>query len=143
MLETAGGAGYAYFDNALLVAGSGTPSMTYIQNGDAETKELTTENVSNSINKVAVDTMMNGTVNMLTGKMTEKIIPSPTSDKPKKLAECIETPYAKKSYTQTLVQNDLILSFKYGTYLAEKGFQGCQKIVAYIYELSKKAVNES
>ena len=112
--------------------------MSYIPeasawNGVEETKELTAENVVESIVTVARDTAKNGAANAVTGRIAEKIVPTPDTPKPKKLIECFTSPYAKASHAQTIIQADLISGYRLVAYIFERDISARQTSVMDFY----------
>ena len=76
-------------------------------NGTSQ-KDLTFENVTQSVEKVMSDTIVNGVLYTITGKMAAKIVPTNNGwFKPKKFISSFAGRYAVKSELQTLIQGAL------------------------------------
>jgi len=92
-----------------------TPAAEY--NGTYQ-KEVSTENVVNSMGTVIADTAVNGTTYTITGKVAEKIMPTNNNwFKPEKFVSSFTGKYAIKSQIQTGIQGVLI----YGIELVKSG----------------------
>ena len=75
-------------------------------NGEIATKELTKENIVNSVMHITCDTVINGTISAITGKVASKIVPVNQGwFKPKKFTSCFVGNYAVKAHTQTVSQS--------------------------------------
>ena len=73
-------------------------------NGTSQ-KDLTVENVTQSVEKVISDTVVNGSLYTITGKIASKIVPTNSGwFKPKKFISSFAGRYAVKSELQTIIQ---------------------------------------
>ena len=72
-------------------------------------KKLNKNNISNSLNTVSNETLVNGVINIATGKIAGKIIPTNNAwFKPQKLSSSFLGNYALKSHSQSLIQGRCI-----------------------------------
>ena len=79
-------------------------------NGQSTTKELTLENISDSLKTIANDTVVNGTISAITGQIAGKVVPINSGwFKPQKFVSSFVGKYAVKSHLQTLAQSLFIL----------------------------------
>ncbi len=77
-----------------------------------EQKDLTVENIGNSLSSVAKDTIKNGTKSLITDKISSKIIPTNKGwFQPKKLSSCLWGKYAKKVHARTVLQIGMDMGF--------------------------------
>jgi hypothetical protein len=80
-----------------------------------EQKELTVENVNNSIGSVVSDTLVNGTMYAVTGKFVSKIIPMNSGwIEPRKFATSFAGSMSRKMQLQTIAQGLLIAGAELG-----------------------------
>ena len=88
-----------------------TPVAEY--NGTTQ-KEVTTENIVGSVASVIVDTVGNGTVSTVTGKVAGMLVPTNNGwFKPQKMASSFFGKYAIKSQLQTYVQSALLIGVEF------------------------------
>lgn len=77
-------------------------------------KKPSKKNIKKSIDKVANETMINGTLYLGTGKASEKIIPTGKKwIKPKKIKTCFTGKYARKVSKQSITQASITSVAKY------------------------------
>ena len=89
------------------------PTVSEI-NGEPKTKELTQENISNSVGTVVTDTIVDGTIAAVTDKMVGIAIPANNKSWfiPKKLKSAFTGKYAKKLWGQTFLQSGIDSTLK-------------------------------
>ncbi len=75
-------------------------------------KELTTTNLLDSAGTVLTDTAINGTVNMVTGKIAGKVVRTKGLYSPSKFVKSFIGPYARRMYKQTIIQAYYTLQYK-------------------------------
>ncbi len=78
-------------------------------NGNSSTQKLSKENILNSTKNAILDTAVNGTISVATGKIASKIVPiNKAWIKPQKFISSFAGRYAIKSNLQTVAQSSLI-----------------------------------
>lgn len=79
-------------------------------------KDLTMNNICDSLEKVATDTLVNGTGYYVTGKLAEAIMPTTANSNPRKrhIRTVMRTEWGKQMFKQTVVQGGY--NFAYNGY---------------------------
>ena len=102
----------SYGDTALAAYASATAEsfanevVSYTNLAGANKKDLDMNNVCDSLEQVATDTLVNGTGYYVTGKLAEKVIPVSESPNPRKrhFRTVMRTEWGKQMFKQTVVQ---------------------------------------
>ena len=85
-----------------------------------EQKSLNAENIFNSLATMTVDTLVNGTINTISGKIAGKVVPTNNGwFKPQKFVSCFTGKYAVKSQLQSLIQGEIQTMYNVFDYILE------------------------
>ena len=83
-------------------------------NGGNGVRELNSANLNESAKKVAFDTVIYGSINVMAGVIANKAVPiGKTCFKPKKFLSCLFGKYAKKNAAQTAISSSVNMSYDY------------------------------
>lgn len=98
----------------------------------SQRKNVTKGNVVNSVKTVAVETVFNGVVSTITGKIAGKIVPTNNGwFKPQKFVSSFVGRYAKKSELQSLTQGGLLVGYQCFEYSVNQSMQGQHPTVTF------------
>ncbi len=111
-------------------------------NGNKTTKKVTKTNFVNSIKTAVVETVVNGTVSVVTGKIAGKIVPTNNGwFKPQKFVSSFAGKYAIKSELQSLTQGGMLSVIDMFKQACHNWFkQGQQPTVTFFPDTQIRAV---